>query len=62
MLDQVPQGWYEEIHKMCSEPDFFESLVLLNPDVKNYETWFKNFILSVKESLTTETVDNENIS
>ena len=59
MLDQIPQGWFEEVYKICSDPKFFDSLVQLDPDVKNYETWFKEFIQSTKESLTTETVPDE---
>ncbi len=61
MLDQLPDKFVDDLAEFVHGENTFEKLLILNPDVKNHESWFQSFILQLKENLILEPEETETI-
>jgi len=58
VLDQIPENFLDQLYQLLQQPNLIEQLVTLQPEIKNHEQWFKDFIQRGVEALSPES-DNE---
>jgi len=54
VLDQIPENFLDQLYQLLQQPNLIEQLVAVQPEIKNYEQWFKDFIQHGVEALTPE--------
>jgi len=51
-LDQMPGEHFDSFANLLSDPQLIEKLATVNPEVKNHEQWFKDYIQATKDGIT----------
>lgn len=63
VLDQIPENFLDQLYQVLQQPNLIEQLVAVQPEIKNHEQWFKDFIQHGIEALTPEVAEaGENAS